>query len=228
VYRLKPVSQLKMPKKSKLKLAPKNKTAPKEEDLPVAGPEGGGEMASLNVEEVLQMRIPVKVGTLAQVTEVPLKSLEGFTREGHLKNEASHDGRSGMGRVYDLLPSMKALIQLYQTRAKRKADAGGELEKEKLLKLAAQRKMEELKLMQAEGEVIQIEFIRQTFSPLFGRIRSNLLALPLKEPMASNHACCCFRHSLRPTEKNWQAHIGDGLSKGHLQRYDSACLHKPT
>jgi|GEM_PF-3446089 len=169
------MSQLKTPRKSKPKPAPKKKTAPKKEGLPVAEMEGMGETALLSAEEVLRMQILVKAGTLALVTEVNLKSLEGFTREGHLKNTTSNDGS---GRVYDLLSSMRALIRLYQTRAKRKADAGGELEREKLLKLAAQREVEEIKLRKARGEVFEGYIIEKVLGAIVARMRSRLLSLP--------------------------------------------------
>ena len=118
----------------------------------------------------------VRVEYIAKLTGVEPMRVRQLTQKGVIKSEIVK-GEAGL--MYDLLPTVQALLAYYREKANKRSGSTESMEAEKLKRETAKRQLDELKLQKAQGLVIEIEVIEKVIGGIFMRLRSGLLSLPM-------------------------------------------------
>ena len=120
----------------------------------------------------------VRKEVIAQFAGVTVKRIEQLTAEGIIKSEK----RPGeMGRMYDFLPAIHALLAYYREKANTKAEKSPPkeaLNEAKAEEAALKNRLLQAKVDIAEGNAHSTEDVRRVWNDVMGTFKMQMMNLP--------------------------------------------------
>ena len=129
-------------------------------------------------EEKTPQKKLVSIDELAQLVGVSDRRIRQLQQEGVIKAEPKNNAKEPAR--YEFARSIIQIVRYYREKSdSRRSSESEEMADEKLRQTAAKRKLDEIKLAQAQGEMHRTADIEKVFGAMFTRLRVNLMALPM-------------------------------------------------